>query len=772
MLGNINVLSQIYTVVTLPEASANLYTIAITSDQGPVYSDGNTWSIIIQQNAANNFLSGTFVFASLPSAAANPYKLAITTDQGPAFSTGAIWELLYNPTIATLAISTNSPLTPAQTGSAYTNQLVATQGMAPYTWSLVSSFGSTDVWVVSSTGALTGTPTAAETDTLVIQVVDAAGASAQKALSLRTVGSLAPAATPTFAPAAGPYATTQTVTITCATGASTIFYTTNGSTPTTSSAVYSVPLTVSVTQTINAIATASGFTQSAVGSAAYTISAMTTAATQIKFNPGVYPQTTNVNDSGETSEIDVLASSFVATPALIGLSSWTIGSAIGANPIICGYSFWRSWPKVQPTTKNVYDFSSIDSVMAYLQLKMPGMRLIIGLRCYQNWFKVFGNAGPGTVPSYINQNATLYGAPNTGGSGSGWVLANYTNPQYQFAFANLSNANVMAEWNAVFGALGAHVCPTQYLGQSYTYNKHPLVEMFNDFTPDDVNMNGNPTTPSSWSVTNFQNNWKNRNAVMRALVPNTSVGFMPGFGAGTPAQQQSVVDSMAINGMALSCTDATTNVSNNNPNYSYSQHWEVGDQLTNTNPVTWSAGGGKNYCADGTTARMPTIQPLDFARGATPNTAAQVTNCMNICYNIYLASHVMPSMASSATYNPVHDWAGSNGYIAPAILALGGIPSANKRLPLTYMIGTPVTSIAVNSSSSLTPTWTALTGVGTGATYTLYRNGVIIQTGIALTTTSFIDTGLATATTYTYAVAMANSYGTGPKGSSLSATTS
>ena len=83
-------------------------------------------------------------------------------------------------------------------------------------------------------------------------------------------------ATPTFSPAAGTYTEAQTVSISCATASSTIYYTTNGSDPTTSSSVYSSPLTVSSTQTIKAIAAASGYSNSAIGSATYTIRAGTT----------------------------------------------------------------------------------------------------------------------------------------------------------------------------------------------------------------------------------------------------------------------------------------------------------------------------------------------------------------------------------------------------------------------------------------------------------------------------------------------------------------
>ena len=78
-------------------------------------------------------------------------------------------------------------------------------------------------------------------------------------------------ATPTFSPAAGSYSSAQSVTISCGTAGSTIYYTTDGSTPTTSSSVYSSAISVSSTTTIKALATKAGMTDSGVASATYTI---------------------------------------------------------------------------------------------------------------------------------------------------------------------------------------------------------------------------------------------------------------------------------------------------------------------------------------------------------------------------------------------------------------------------------------------------------------------------------------------------------------------
>jgi hypothetical protein len=96
-------------------------------------------------------------------------------------------------------------------------------------------------------------------------------ASQSATIPLTATGGTTQAATPTFSPAAGTYGTTQSVKISDTSGGATIYYTIDNSTPTTSSTKYTTAITVSQTTTIKAIATASGFTTSAVGTATYTI---------------------------------------------------------------------------------------------------------------------------------------------------------------------------------------------------------------------------------------------------------------------------------------------------------------------------------------------------------------------------------------------------------------------------------------------------------------------------------------------------------------------
>ena len=76
-------------------------------------------------------------------------------------------------------------------------------------------------------------------------------------------------APPTFSPVGGSYTSALSVTISDTTPGATFYYTTDGTTPTTSSTVYSGAITVSSSETIEAIATASSYSTSDVATAVY-----------------------------------------------------------------------------------------------------------------------------------------------------------------------------------------------------------------------------------------------------------------------------------------------------------------------------------------------------------------------------------------------------------------------------------------------------------------------------------------------------------------------
>jgi len=113
-----------------------------------------------------------------------------------------------------------------------------------------------------------------------------------------------PTAKPTFSPVAGPYTSAQTVTIADATTAAIIHYTTNGQPPTVDSPTYTSSLTVSATETIEAIAVADGYAPSTVATATYMIHPP---ADQPTFSPKPGPytsaQTITISDATKNATI-------------------------------------------------------------------------------------------------------------------------------------------------------------------------------------------------------------------------------------------------------------------------------------------------------------------------------------------------------------------------------------------------------------------------------------------------------------------------------------
>ena len=108
-------------------------------------------------------------------------------------------------------------------------------------------------------------------------------------------------ATPTFSVAAGQYLSAQSVTLSCTTENSTIYYTTDGNDPTTSSSVYSSAIAVNADMTIKAIAAASGYDNSSVASASYIIGAWTVAQARAAIDAGT--DLNNKYATGIVSEI-------------------------------------------------------------------------------------------------------------------------------------------------------------------------------------------------------------------------------------------------------------------------------------------------------------------------------------------------------------------------------------------------------------------------------------------------------------------------------------
>jgi N-acetylneuraminic acid mutarotase len=122
---------------------------------------------------------------------------------------------------------------------------------------------------------------------------------------------VAQTATPTFSVAPGTYSSAQTVTISDATPGANIYCTTDGTTPTTKSSAYSGSITVSSSETLQAIARSYGFHTSAEGTAAYTIQTSQTISFTAPPSPVVYG----------VSPITLSATSSSGLPVVFGVLS-------------------------------------------------------------------------------------------------------------------------------------------------------------------------------------------------------------------------------------------------------------------------------------------------------------------------------------------------------------------------------------------------------------------------------------------------------------------
>jgi hypothetical protein len=147
-----------------------------------------------------------------------------------------------------------------------------------------------------------------------------------------------PAATPVIQPAPGTFAGPQTVTITDATLNASIYYTTNGAAPAFSSTLYTSPSQVTRSETIQAIAIASGFSQSYIATASYTINPPGQASVPLTaaFNTiGLFADGVAVNSAGlDGAGHGYSANQMGSTITLFGVK-FVLGSP-GMNNMISG----------------------------------------------------------------------------------------------------------------------------------------------------------------------------------------------------------------------------------------------------------------------------------------------------------------------------------------------------------------------------------------------------------------------------------------------------
>ncbi len=131
-------------------------------------------------------------------------------------------------------------------------------------------------------------------------------------------GTTTTVAAPTFSPGGGSYTSAQNVTISTATSGASIRYTTNNSTPSeTAGSLYSGPVNIATTSTLEAIAYASGMTDSSITSANYTIGTPPPQVATPTFSPGAgtYTSAQSVTISDSTSGASIRYTTDGSTPS-------------------------------------------------------------------------------------------------------------------------------------------------------------------------------------------------------------------------------------------------------------------------------------------------------------------------------------------------------------------------------------------------------------------------------------------------------------------------
>jgi hypothetical protein len=221
-----------------------------------------------------------------------------------------------------------------------------------------------------------------------------------------------PAATPVISPSGGTFSTVQTATITDASTGAAIYYTTDGTTPTVSSAVYSAPIKVSQSETVQAIAAGGGFSASPVASALFTLNFPTAPSPVFTPATGTYTSSQSVTISDSLAGSTIYYTTDGSAPSTsskvytgpISVTSSTSIRAIAAAP----------------------NFNQSSAVTSTYYILIGGTPLN-------------GTVKSGTVPIY-NAAVSIYAAGTSGyGTGSTLLATTTTDATGAFQFTKLAN---------------------------------------------------------------------------------------------------------------------------------------------------------------------------------------------------------------------------------------------------------------------------------------------------------------------------------------------
>jgi len=217
------------------------------------------------------------------------------------FGTGFVTKIALGIASTSTALTSSANPQPAGQAVTFTATVTPTTGTAAPTGNVAFTIDSAVVATKSlNSGAATYATSSLALGTHTVSAAYAGAAAfapSSSANLTQTISTPPTAATPSFSPAAGAVPFPQLVTLSDTTTGATIRYTTNGSAPTASSTKYTAPISVTSAETIKAIAIATGYTNSAVGSAAYTQATAATPTISPAAGAVAFPQSVTIADT-------------------------------------------------------------------------------------------------------------------------------------------------------------------------------------------------------------------------------------------------------------------------------------------------------------------------------------------------------------------------------------------------------------------------------------------------------------------------------------------
>ena len=289
------------------------------------YSSSQTVTISDSNSGASIYYTTN---GTTPSTSSTAYSNPISVSASQTVKALAVNSGYTNSAVGTAAYTINYPAaaTPTFNPAAGTYNTSQTVTISDATTGAIIYYTTNGTTPSTSSTQYTGAIIVGSTETLEA-IATATGHSQSAVGSAAYILAVAP---PTFSPGAGTYYTTQTVTISTTTPSATIYYTTNGTTPSTSSTAYSNPISVSASQTVEALAVKSGYTNSAVGTTTYTL---TVASPSFSPVPGSYTSTQTVTVSDVTAGATIYYTTNGTTPTT-GSTRYTGAITVSSTEIL------------------------------------------------------------------------------------------------------------------------------------------------------------------------------------------------------------------------------------------------------------------------------------------------------------------------------------------------------------------------------------------------------------------------------------------------------